>query len=165
MHAMGRSTAELRLPMVAIPVELARAGRPPERVELFVSDTTRSRAAIAAQIAELLERDAQFVPVQEPEAPGGPRVALVGKRAIRWVSVPLGGDPDADEPLYDHDHDVSLELDDGEALTGHVLYNSPADRPRLADHLNLAVHFMRLWTADALYLVNKHHVVRVVELS
>jgi hypothetical protein len=164
MHVMGGSSAELRLPMVAIAVELARAGRAPERVELFINDAPRSRAAIAAEIAELLERDAQFMPVQEPDAPGGARVALVGKRAIRWVSVPLGGDPD-DEALYDHDHDVSLELDDGEALGGHVLYSSPADRPRLADYLNLPGHFLRLWTPAALYLVNKHRVVRVVELT
>jgi hypothetical protein len=166
MHVMGGSSAELRLPMLSVAVELARAGRPPERVELFISDAAaRSRAQVAGEIAELLERDTQFLPVREPDAPGGPRVALVGKRAIAWVSIPLAGEPDADEALYDHDHDVVLELDAGAALAGHVLYSSPADRPRLADYLNQEVHFLRLWTPEALVLVNKHHVVRVVELS
>src|SRR6188508_482108 len=81
---------ELRLPTQPVVVELLRAGRPPERGELFVPGTARGRSAIAAEVAALLESDSQFVPVREPDAPGGPRIALVGKRAIVWVAVALG---------------------------------------------------------------------------
>jgi hypothetical protein len=171
MHAMGESSAELRLPTLTVPVDLARAGRAPERVELFLTGTPdRGRTAIAGEVAALLEADPAFLPVREPAAPGGPRVALVGKRAIVWVAVPLAGlgeqGDGGDDPLtlFDHDHGVRVELDVGDELAGHVFFSSPADRPRLIDHLNLPVHFLRLWTPDALFLINKHHVVRVVEV-
>jgi len=167
MHAMGDSSAELRLPTLAVAVDLARAGRAPERVELFVAAApVRGRAALAGEVAALLEAETRFLPVREPDAPGGGRVALVGKRAIVWVAVPLaalGDDGDDVLSLFDHDHRVRVELDVGDELAGHVFFSSPADRPRLIDHLNLPVRFLRLWTPDALFLINKHHVVRVVE--
>jgi hypothetical protein len=181
MHAMGGSSAELRRPTRVVAVDLARAGRPAERVELFVAEAPpRSRAAIVADLAELLESESRFVPVREPDAPGGARVALVGKRAILWIAIPRAagsGEPGDGVPeevaaessealsLFDHRQDVQVELPAGEAICGHVLYSSPADRPRLIDHLNLPGQFLRVWTAGALYLVNKHHVVRVLELS
>jgi hypothetical protein len=166
---MGRPTEELRLPTRAVAVELLREGRDPERAELFVPEKIgASRSAIAAEVATLLENPSPFLPVREPDMEG--RVALVGKHAILWVAVPLLADDDDDEPsgvhaLYDHRHDVRVELDRIAPITGHVLYSSPADRPRLIDHLNLAVHFLRVWTTEALYLVNKHHAVRVLELT
>lgn len=161
MHAMGGSSPELRLPTVTVAVELARAGRAAERVELFVAEGGGHEA-----VAALLESDSQFLPVREPDAPGGVRVALVGKRAIVWVAVALVAAAEG-LALYDHRHEVRIELDidAAEPISGHVLYSSPADRPRLIDHLNVPGHFLRVWTADALYLVNKHHVVRVVELT
>lgn len=170
MHAMGGSSAELRLPTLSVPVDLARAGRAPERVELFLTGAPgRGRAEVAGEVATLLEADPAFLPVREPDAPGGARVALVGKRAILWVAVPLGSLGDEEEggglTLFDHDHGVRVELDVGDELAGHVFFSSPADRPRLIDHLNLPVHFLRLWTPDALFLINKHHVVRVVEVA
>ena len=171
MHAMGGSSAELRLPTLSVPVELARAGRAPERVELFIAGApAQGRAAAAAEVAALLEAEPAFLPVREPDAPGGPRVALVGKRAILWVAVALAalGEPEADDDnltLFDHDHGVRVELDVGDELAGHVFFSSPADRPRLIDHLNLPVHFLRVWTPDALFLINKHHIVRVVEVT
>ena len=168
MHVMGGSSAELRLPTLSVPVDLARAGRAPERVELFLTGAPgRGRAAIAGAVAGLLVADPAVLPVREPDAPGGPRVALVGKRAILWVAVPLAGLGDDSEDgltLFDHDHGVRVELDVGDELAGHVFCSSPADRPRLIDHLNLPVHFLRVWTPDALFLINQAHVVRVVEV-
>jgi hypothetical protein len=160
------SPDELRLPTVSVAVDLLRAGRAPERVELFVPPVARGRTGLAAEVATLLENPNPFVPVRE-----GARFALIGKQAIVWVAVTLTAPEDeVDESsgvfaLYDHRHEVRVELDGSEAIDGHVLYSSPADRPRLADHLNQPVHFVRVWTADALYLVNKHHVVRVLELD
>ncbi|HEY0787715.1 MAG TPA: hypothetical protein VGE86_03665, partial [Thermoanaerobaculia bacterium] len=106
----------------------------------------------------------RFLPVREPDAPGGARVALVGKRAILWVAIPLDAET-GPLSLHDHYHDVRVELDVADPIAGHVLFSSPADRPRLVDHLNLPGQFLRVWTPQALYLVNKHHVVRVLELS
>ena len=169
---------DLRLPTHSVTVDLLRAGGDRERVELFVPEVTaRGRTALVAEVATLLEQPSPFLPVREYAR--GRRVALVGKHAIVWVSIPLGtagtgpsGDAVPDEvgfepsevfSLYDQRHDVTVEMIDAEPLAGHVLYSSPADRPRLVDHLNQTVTFLRVWTPEALYLVNKHHVVRVLE--
>ncbi|MCB9564546.1 MAG: hypothetical protein H6708_29530 [Kofleriaceae bacterium] len=181
---MEGPSEDLRLPTTPVAVHLVRAGHPRERAELFVAVSAarprRSRAGLASDVAELLEAEPAFVPVREPDAPGGARIALVGKHAIVWVAVSLRGGEGAavdgvpapvdDEPsdalaLYDHHHGVRVELAGFDAIEGHVLYSSPADRPRLVDHLNLPVRFLRVWTGSALYLINKHHVVRVLELD
>jgi hypothetical protein len=173
MHtSMGNSSDELRVPTHAVAVHLLRAGCEPERAELFVIDAPRGRGAAATEVAALLEGGSPFVPVREPDAPGGPRVALVGKQAIIWVAVrlgdesELGAEPSEMLALYDQRHDVRVELAGIDPIAGHILYSSPADRPRLADHLNQPdVHFLRVWTTHSLYLVNKHHIVRVVETT
>lgn len=162
---MEDAPSEWRMLKLAIGVELKRAGRDPERAELFI-DNVAGASAIAGEVAALLESDTQFVPVREPDAPGGSQVALVGKRAIAWVAVPLVRTDDDDTlALFDHQHEVRVELDITEPIFGRVLYSSPADRPRLIDHLNLGVHFVRVWTTEVLYLINKQHIVRVVELD
>src|SRR5689334_1709074 len=87
IRAMG-GASELRLPTLAVAVDLARAGRPQERVELFVADAPgRGRTQLVGELAELLEAEPGFLPVREPEAGG--RVALVGKQAILWVAISL----------------------------------------------------------------------------
>ncbi len=186
MASMVGPSGDLRLPTLSVPVELSRTGHARERVELFVAadgdGARRGRTAIAAELATLLEADVGFLPVRERDAAGAARVALIGKQAIAWIAISLraaagdggagDGVPDVleDEPsdalaLYDQHHTVRVELAAGEVIDGHVLYTSPADRPRLADHLNLAVRFVRVWTASALYLINKAHIVRVLELD
>lgn len=182
MKQMGGSS-ELRLPTLAVAVDLARAGRAPERVELFVADALgRSRSQLAGEIATMLDGEPAFVPVRELDTSAEPRVAALNKQAILWIAISLrdvGAGPvsdsvpeavDAFEPseiltLFDHRHDVRVELDTGVVVEGHVLYSSPADRPRLTDHLNASLRFLRVWTSDALYLVNKQHIVRVLELT
>lgn len=179
MRAMA-GASELRLPTLAISVDLARAGGQREKVELFVADApNRGRTELVNELAGMLEAEPAFLPVREPEAGG--RVALVGKQAILWVAISLheaGVAPVVDgvpeevpfEPseilmLFDHRHDCRVELDTGAAIDGHVLYSSPADRPRLIDHLNLPGVFVRIWTGELLYLVNKRHIVRCLELT
>jgi hypothetical protein len=41
--------------------------------------------------------------------------------------------------------------------------SSPADRPRVVDHLNRARRFLRLWTPDAQTLINTDQIVAVRE--
>jgi hypothetical protein len=165
---MEGPSGDLRLPTLSVMVELSRVGRAREHAELFLPGgedvARRGRTAVAGELATLLESEPPFLPVRERDPAGAMRVALIGKHSFVWVSIGLEEEEPGDVlALYDHQHGVRVELDGGETIVGHVLYSSPADRPRLADHLNLAPRFLRVWTATALYLVNKQHIVRVLE--
>ena len=67
--------------------------------------------------------------------------------------------------LYDRQHRVQVALIEGEALTGMLLDSSPADRPRVIDHLNRSGAFVRLWTSDEHFLINKTQILQVTELA
>jgi len=175
---MMRPTAELRVPMVPVTVELAGVDAGPARCEVFVADVPRAdRHALADDLATLLEAAPPFLPVKSATG-----VALVAKHGIRWLSFSLR-DPAEDvaadgvpaavttpEPsevltLFDNKHDVEVTLADGSTLVGAFLHSSPADRPRVMDYLNGPGRFVRLWTSGAQYLINKQHVARVREVG
>lgn len=175
-----RPTAELRVPMVPVAVEIAGVHAPPSPCEVYLADTPRQgRSALADDLAVLLESDPPFLPVKL-----GPGVSLVGKHSILWLAVALRtgspsqgddfGDTAPDEgpsepsevmTLFDTKHEVELTLTDGSTLTGSILHSSPADKPRLVDYLNWPARFVRLWTPRAQYLINKAHVARVREVG
>lgn len=48
---------------------------------------------------------------------------------------------------------------------GELLFTPPSDQARLTDFLNQKSKFFRVWTADSLYIVNKEHVMRLVEIA
>jgi hypothetical protein len=169
---MDRSS-ELRLPTVAVPVRLALVGHTPIDVELFAPDVARvGRSQLLDDLADMLDHEDGFVPVR-----AGDGVRLYGKHAIAWIAVhrrelelQRQRADDFDEipsevvTLYDRHHRVDVVLATGETLTGMLFDSSPADRPRVIDHLNRARRFLRLWTQDEHYLINTHEIVRVTEL-
>jgi hypothetical protein len=179
-----RSTAELRVPTVPVAVEISGIGVAPSPCEVFVPDVQRAgRNALADDLAALLESDPPFLPVRI-----GPTVSLFGKHAIHWLALAMriaGEEPDAPKPaaadgvpaevtqpepsdvltLFDSKHDVEVTLVDGSTLSGAILHTSPADRPRVADYLNRAARFIRLWTPRAQYMINKAHVTCVREVD
>ena len=173
--------------MVPVAVEIAGVGVAPSPCEVFVPDVQRSgRHALANDLATLLESEPPFLPVRL-----GAAVTLIGKHAIHWLALAMrladddaaarpvaraeaaDGVPDEvtrPEPsevlhLYDSKHDVEVTLVDGSTLVGAILHSSPADRPRVMDYLNRAARFIRLWTPQAQYLINKTHVARVREVD
>jgi hypothetical protein len=178
---MGEAS-ELRVPTRPIAVELSLVGHPAEPAELFLGGAIpESRSQLAQEVAAMLEDGSGFVPV----ATGG-TVSLCAKASIAWVAlgtsvvssgVAGAGDTGADgvpdaveigEPsevvtLYDHRHNVRVEFAVNAALDGHVLYSSPEGRQRVVDHLNRASRYLWLWRGTTLYLINKQHVVRVLE--
>jgi hypothetical protein len=168
--ASNRSS-ELRLPTKAVAVRLALVGAAPIAAELFVADLRRrGRSHLFDDMATQLGAEATFLPVRWSS-----RVRLLAKHAIAWVSV-RRSDPEydaatdfSDEPseltLYDREHRVEVELAGGTKLIGTMLDSSPADRPRVMDHLNRAGRFIRLWTPDEHYLINATQVVTVTELG
>lgn len=175
-----RPTAELRVPMVPVAVEISGVGSAPAPCEVYVADTPRNgRTAMADDLAALLESDPPFIPVKSAAG-----VTLVGKHAIHWLAFALHapaaddgddfGDTSPDsgprEPsevmtLFDSKHDVEITLADGSTLIGSILHSSPADKPRVIDYLNRPARFVRLWTPRAQYLINKQHVARVREVG
>jgi hypothetical protein len=164
-------SSELRLPTKVIAARLALVGAQPIAAELFVSDVRRrGRSHLLDDIAAQLGAEATFIPIRWSN-----QVRLLAKHAVVWISI-RRRDPEEmpstdfdDEPseltLYDREHRVEIELAHGAGLTGTILDSSPADRPRVMDHLNRAGRFLRLWTSDEHFLINTTQVVAVTELG
>jgi hypothetical protein len=162
--------AELRLPTVAVPVRLAILAQPPIAAELFVPETVRqARAHLLDDVSAVVEKDEAFLPVRGPDG-----VRLFAKHAVVWIAIrrEVEHEPDdeVDMPeevvtLYDRHHRVEVELVTGGSLIGMLFDSSPADRPRVVDHLNRAKRFLRLWTTDEHFLVNTHQILQVTELA
>jgi hypothetical protein len=164
-------SSELRIPTKTVAVRLALVGAMPIPAEMFVTDVhRRGRSQLLDDIAEQLRGESTFVPVR-----WSGRVRLLGKHAIAWIAVrrhATGEIPSldfSDEPseltLYDREHRVEIELGLGTKLIGTMLDSSPADRPRVVDHLNRSGRFLRLWTSDEHYLINATQVVAVIEIG
>ena len=155
------------MPTVTVAVRLAVVGHEPTGAELFLAETPRGRSGVLDAVAELLDEASDFLPVR-----GAAGVRLLAKRAFAWLAIERGElSPDEefeDQPsevmtLYDRQHKVVVELTTGMKLEGMVFESEPADRPRVIDHLNRAGRFVRLWTSDEHYLINKAHILQVLE--
>ena len=149
---------ELRLPTVNVAVRLSVVGHEPSGAELFVSAAAQGRNEA---VAELLEEPDEFVPVQGPRS-----VRLLAKRAIAWLAIqrtPVSAESSEVITLYDRQHHVIVELTSGGTLEGMLFDSMPSDRPRAIDHLNRSGRFLRLWTSDEHYLINKDHILQVLE--
>lgn len=153
-------------------MRLALVGAMPIPAEMFIADVhRRGRSQLLDDITEQLCAETTFLPMRWSN-----RVRLLAKHAISWMAVrrhATGEIPASldfsDEPseltLYDREHRVEIELAHGTKLIGTMLDSSPADRPRVVDHLNRAGRFLRLWTSDEHYLINATQVVAVIELG
>jgi len=163
---------EVKRPIVAVPVRLALVGRDVIDVEIFVADRMRqAKGEVLDDIAALLGEPATFLPVKQ-----GERVRLLAKHSVAWVSVKpeaaeLAVELEFDDlpsevvTLYDREHRVEVELTIGGSLRGALFDSAPADRPRLVDHLNSTAAFVRLWTENEHFLVNKAQIVSVSEVG
>ncbi len=158
------------MPTKVVPARLALAGAEPIAVELFIADVRRrGRGHLLDDIAAQLAAEATFMPVRWSN-----QVRLLAKNAIVWLAI-RRRDPDEmpsrdfeSEPseltLYDREHRVEIQLAN-ERLVGMFFDSSPADRPRMMDHVNRAGRFLRLWTSDEHFLINAAHVMTVTELG
>ncbi|MBL0212591.1 MAG: hypothetical protein IPQ07_01765 [Myxococcales bacterium] len=150
-------SAELRLPTVAVPVRLALVGHEVVDAEVFVVDV--GHGDLVDQVGGVVGVVAAFIPVRTQT-----KVRLLATHAIAWLSI-AAVEPTPGEvvTLHDHQYRVELELAGGTVLTGTLLDSAPADRPRAIDHLNRAGAFVRLWTPERHYLINKAQIVGVTE--
>ena len=162
----------LKLPMIAVRVDLMLRGGTARSVELFVAEH-RAREYRRQLVTDLLTAPGAFVPVRMGGASGG--IELLSKAALVWVRVPqTGGEPPVEETadpsspnvdLFDEVHSVRVDLAGAGALHGDILYSAAiAGHRRVIDYLNQPGLLLRLWTTEHLYLVNKQFVDLVVEV-
>jgi hypothetical protein len=151
--------SELRIPTKELTVELAvRDGK---------RSTVKLRLAEHEQhLIDLLEAGQQFLPVSEPERGW----SVLNKHKLLWASIALidGRLPIEEEGmdeamLYDRQVKVRVEFVHNDPIEGDILYSPPEGKTRITDHMNRPSHFFHLWSSDRLYVVNKHHVLRLVE--
>jgi hypothetical protein len=158
-------TELLRIPKEAFAVELALAGAVPRRVEVFLAEQ-RANEFRRQLVLDLLEQAQAFLPARDTSS--GTR-EIFNKDALLWIGVPLApfGSQAAtgEDELFEFRRPVRVDLIGGEPLAGEVLYSAPEQSTRLVDYLNEPGRFLRLWSKETLYLINKAFVLRVVEIA
>ena len=158
-------TEPLRIRKQAVAVELALPGSPPRTVEVFLAEH-RPNEFRRQHVLDLLEHVQAFLPARDVAT--GTR-EIFNKDAVLWIGVPLspfGSEPDgADEELFEFRKPVRVDLMGAGPLSGELLYSAPQESTRSVDYLNAAGRFLRLWSKERLYLINKAFVLRVVESS
>ncbi len=159
----------LQVPKTAVQVSLALDGAPARDVQIFVAAHVGDFAR-RQQVTDLLDNEEDtFMPVLDL---GDKIWNLVNKAAISWVGVPMivhppsleYEDTSVDEELFDVRKQVGIFLVGGARLDGELLYSPRAGRARVADFLNDSGRFFRLWAADAVYLIHRRYVARLIEL-
>jgi hypothetical protein len=153
----------LETPTKELVVQIALLGGTRNQVGLFL-------AAHEQGLLDLLEDEQPFMPAFAGEERSW---SILNKRAVVWVAIALRNgrlpieetDEDASEEvtLYDRRVDVEVQFVRADALHGEILHSPPPAKARLTDYLNQDTRFFRVWTSDSLYLVNKEHVLRLVE--
>ncbi len=157
----GSLTSGLQIPRKELIVELAFLGGGHKQVGLFL-------AAQDQHILDLLEDEQIFLPALTTDDGSW---SVINKRQILWLSVRLvdGSLPveEADEEpmLYERRVDVEVHFANADALHGELLFSPPDGKGRASDHLNQSTRFFRVWTADSLFIVNKEHVLRLIEIE
>jgi hypothetical protein len=157
-----RDTGELRIRKQAVAVELALAGGEPRHVEIFVAEH-RDNDYRRQDALNLLERAHAFLPARDVATGHG---EIFNKDAVLWIALPVhesGGEDSGPEELFEFRRPVRVYLLGGRTVSGEVLYSAPAESTRLVDFINETGRFLRLWTKDFLYLINKAHVLRLTD--
>ena len=157
-----------RIPKIPVRVEIKVGGHGICPVEIYVAEHV-ARGFRRQHVADLLAGPEGFLPARDIESD---RFAIFSKSVSRWIRIPLASgtlpveeSSELADELFEQQQPVEVELDDGESLSGDLLYSLPSDRARPVDYLNQAERFCRLWTSDYLYLVNKDFIVRVNEVG
>ena len=160
---------QLRLPTISVALRVVVVGKQELlATEVFIPDTPRAgRTALIDDVVALLEDASDFVPMREADG----SVKLFSKQALACIAVQRNTGAGADDDpsgvftLYEHQQKVEVELLGGRRLEGMLMDSSPSGRSRAVDHLNRAGRFVRLWSAEEHYLINKGQIVHVGELA
>ena len=153
---------DLKVPKRRVTVELALQGSTPRQVEVFVAEQ-QAHAVQKEDVLNLLESEQAFLPAFDLETKTG---TLFNKDTVLWVGIQLAEQGDElEQELFDNRRSVEVEVVGGTTLQGNFLYTAPSMRARVVDFLNHPGRFVRLWSEERLYLVNKSYVLRILELG
>ena len=153
----------LRVPKEPFAVDLALARFVPRRVVIYLAGQGPEEL-LRQRVLGLLEHAQAFLPAHD-EATG--KWEIFNKDALLWIGVPLApfGSAAAEEELFDFRRTVGVDLVGAEPLVGELLYSAPEENTRLVDYLNEPGRFLRLWSKETLFLINKAFVRRIVEIA
>ena len=152
-------THGLEIPTKELVVDIALVDGARQQVGLFLAEHDQ-------HVFDLLEGRMNFLPAFGTEDRSW---SILNKRSLLWLSLALidGGLPieeaEQDSTLYERRVDVVVHFANANAVRGEVLFSPETGKSRLTDYLNRDTQFFRVWTAGALYFVNKEHVLRLVE--
>ena len=150
----------LRIPKLAVQVEIHLRERQSRRVEIFLAEQG-PRDPRPESVIDRLEDDEAFFPGRDPDSG---EWMFVNKDAIVWAEVPQDAATlSLEEQLFDHRRPVRVEVLGSEALDGELLYSAPETRARPIDYLNRPGRFVRVHRDGGLALVGKRWIVRVLE--
>lgn len=161
---MRGQTELLRVRRQSVAVDIALGAAAPRRVEIFLPEPAAPRDR-RQQVLDLIEKGPAFLPARET-ASG--QWEIVHRNAVAWIRIlpesfgAEGDESDSDE-LFDFRQKVHVHFDSGEPLEGELLYSAQEQETRLTDYMNYESPFFRLWRGDDVYLINKSHVLRVLE--
>ena len=153
----------LRVRKDPLEVDLALAGATPRRVELFLAEHG-SREFRRQRVVDLFEQAESFLPACDRRTG---EWESFNARSVVWIAMSRdSAEADgAGDELYDHRRLVRVELDGSDALEGEILYSAPEGFARVVDVMNRRERFIRLWSGDRVFLVNKESILRVVEAT
>lgn len=153
---------ELRVPKRRVACEVMGGDGVARPVAIFLADAALDHAG-PERPSDLLNGADDFIPALDETAGG---MTFLQRHALALVRVARELEADGAEGLtLPTEHEVVVHLAGGGACAGLVSYLRPPDRARLVDFLNEAPPFFRLLQPDAVALVNKRHVARVVLVS
>ena len=150
---------DLRVPKRRVPAEVVLPGGRTRRIAVFLSDAAADHSGPEVP-GDLLNGREDFIPALDEEDGVMTFLNRHGLSVVRVGRETASGDDDA--PTIPTEHEVEILLRDGTSLRGLVSYLRPPDRARLVDYLNESTPFLPLHEENALALVNKRHLSRVV---
>lgn len=153
------SSAELKVPVAALPAVLLLAGGASVSGRIFVP-ATAARHDGPMRPDEWVNEPPAFFPFL---ADDGERPILVNKVAVIALTVPAWSDEPAQEEAVPLQYLTVVVDCVAASFHGRVTLDVPAHQARMLDVLNLPAAFLAVRDGERHHLVNKRHVVRVVE--
>lgn len=151
---------DLRVPKLRVKARARLRGQEPRTVVLHLGE----RAALHSgpeRPSDLLAGSCDFLPVGGPQG----RVLFLSTHAIDVLTVPAGLEADPAVEVEDGsgssvavERDITVHLDDGSEVEGHIRFLPPPGRARLLDFLNGPAPFLPVREGELVHLVNKSRV-------